>query len=102
MVNKYIEQAFIEMALFPACHGEDLSRSGWRAPQFFGPRQIERGERGIEMKIQHGFGAGLTVGEAGELFAVAKEKLDLAVTTHKTIDLVVQTQVKKMQRKMQK
>ncbi len=49
----------------------------WRAPQFFGPRQIERRERGIEMKIKRGFGAGLTVSESGELFAVAKEKLDL-------------------------
>ena len=50
----------------------------WRAPQFFGPRQIERGERGIAMKIQRRFGAGLTITESGELFAVAKEKLDLA------------------------
>ena len=77
MLNKYIEQAVIEMSLFPARHREDLGRRSGRAPQFFGPYQIERGERGIEMKVQHRFGAGLTVGEAGELFAVAKEKLDL-------------------------
>jgi hypothetical protein len=50
----------------------------WRAPQFFGPRQLERGERGSAMKLQRSFGAGLTVRESGELVAVAKEKLHLA------------------------
>ena len=33
---------------------------------------------------------------------ILKPLLDVAVATHKTIDLVVQTQVKKLQRKMQK
>jgi hypothetical protein len=32
-------------------------------------------------------------------FAVFNEILDVAVATHKTIDLVVQTRVKKLQRK---
>ena len=77
MLTKYLEQAFIEMPLFPACHREDLQRRIGRDPQVFSPCQIERGERGIAMKIQHGFGAGLTVTEPGELFAVAEEKLDL-------------------------
>jgi Holliday junction resolvase-like predicted endonuclease len=31
----------------------------------------------------------------------AVEEVDVAVATHKTIDLVVQTQVKKLQRNMQ-
>ncbi len=35
-------------------------------------------------------------------FAVAEGFLDVAVATHKTIDLVVRTQVKKLQRNMQK
>jgi hypothetical protein len=77
VLNKDLEQAFIEMPLFPAGHRENLSRRIRRAPQFFGPRQIERRERGIAMKIQRGFSAGLTVTEPGELFAVANEKLDL-------------------------
>ena len=77
MLNKDLKQSFSEMPWFPAGHREDLSRMVWRAPQFFGPRQIERGERVIAMKIQRSFGAGLTVSESGELFAVAKEKLDL-------------------------
>ena len=46
-------------------------------PQFLGPRQIERRERGIKMKIERGFGSCLAVREARELFAVSKEKLDL-------------------------
>ena len=54
------------------------------------------------MKIEDRLGAGLTIREAGELFAIPKEKLDVAVATHTTIDLVVRTQVKKLQRKMQK
>jgi hypothetical protein len=36
--------------------------------QFFGPRQIERRQGRIEMKIKHRLGPGLTVREAGELF----------------------------------
>jgi hypothetical protein len=35
-------------------------------------------------------------------FAVTEGFLDVAVATHKTIDLVVRTQVKKLQRNMQK
>jgi len=69
--------------------------------QFFGPRQIERRQRRIEMKIEDRLRPGLTIGEARELFAVPKEKLNVVVATHKTIDLVVQTRVKKLQRKMQ-
>jgi len=37
---------------------------------------------------------------AGQLLDPAVEFFDVAVATHKTIDLVVQTQVKKLQRKM--
>ena len=39
--------------------------------------QIERRQRGVEMKISSCFCACLTVEEPGELFAVAEEKLDL-------------------------
>ena len=88
------------MTLFPTRHREDLGRLVGRGKHFLGPRQIERRQRGIEMKIERGLGAGLTVREAGKLFAVPKEKLDVAVATHKTINLVVHTQVKKLQRKM--
>jgi hypothetical protein len=34
-------------------------------------------QTGIEVKIEFGFGAGLAIAQAGELFSVAKEKLDL-------------------------
>ena len=39
--------------------------------------QIERRQRGIEVKISGCGGACLTVQQSGELFAVAEEKLDL-------------------------
>ena len=65
------------MPLFPAGHREDLRRMVWRDKQFFGPRQIERRQCSIEMKIKRGFSTGLTVTQPGELFAVAEEKLDL-------------------------
>jgi hypothetical protein len=39
--------------------------------------EIERCQRGVEMKIYSRFCACLTVEEPGELFAVAEEKLDL-------------------------
>ena len=54
-----------------------MGELGCPCPQFFGPRQIERRERGIEMTIKRRFGAGLTVSESGELLAGAKEKLAL-------------------------
>jgi hypothetical protein len=54
------------------------------------------------MNLECRFGSCLTVIQPGELFAVAEENLDVAVSTHKTIDLVVRTQVKKLQRNMQR
>src|SRR4051794_38159910 len=65
------------MPLFPACHREDLRRMVRRDKQFFGPREIERRERGIEMKSKRGFGSYLTVTQPSELSAVAEEKLNL-------------------------
>ena len=77
MLNKDIEKSFIEVPLFPAGHREDLRRMVWRDKQFFGPRQIERRQCSIEMKIKRGFSTGLTVTQPGELFAVAEEKFNL-------------------------
>src|SRR5688500_20269370 len=39
--------------------------------------ESHRTQTGIEVKIEFGFGAGLAIAQAGELFSVAKEKLDL-------------------------
>jgi hypothetical protein len=76
-LKKDIEQAFIEIPVFPAGQREDLRGIVWRGKPFFGPRPIERRKRGPAMKIQRGFGPCLTIGEPGELLAVAKEKLDM-------------------------
>src|SRR5918992_1852052 len=36
-----------------------------------------RTQTGIEVKVEFGFGAGLTIAQPGKLFSIAKEKLDL-------------------------
>src|SRR5262249_43859733 len=43
----------------------------------FGTRQVERRQRGVEMNIESRLGSCLTVTQAGELFAIAEEKLKL-------------------------
>ena len=83
MGNQYIEQAFIELALFPTGHREDVGALVGLGPQFLGASQIERRQRGIEMKIEGRLGSRLTVREAGELFAVAEEKLNGMITNDK-------------------
>jgi hypothetical protein len=75
VLNPYSTQSFREMPLFPAGHREDLSPRVGRAPQFFGPRQSERRARGMAMKLQRRFGAGLPVRESADLVAVTKENL---------------------------
>jgi len=75
--HKYIEQAFVEVTLLPACHREDVWLLPLRYPQVLSAHQIERRQGSMKMKISSCFGAGLTVEEPGELFAGAAEKLDL-------------------------
>ena len=41
------------------------------------PCQIERRQRGVELKIEDCCGARLTIGEASKLFTIAEEKLNL-------------------------
>src|SRR4029450_13789358 len=51
LLHKYIEESFVEVTLLPACHRED----GWLLAllhaQILSAHQIERRQRGIEMKI---------------------------------------------------
>ena len=65
------------MPLFPACHRENLGRRGGSSKHFLGPRQIERRQRSIKMKIERRLGSCLTVTQPGELFAISEEKLNL-------------------------
>src|SRR5262249_16762800 len=65
------------MTLFPAGHREDLWREAPTGKPFFGTRQVERRQRGVEMNIESRLGSCLTVTQAGELFAIAEEKLKL-------------------------
>ena len=76
LLHKYIEQAFVELALLPACHREDVGLLALLHPQVFSAHQIECRQRGVEMKISGG-GACLTVEEPRELFTVTEKKLDL-------------------------
>src|SRR6266446_9434363 len=54
--------------LLPACHREDVWLLALLHPQVLSTHQIERRQRGVEMKISGGGGACLTVQQAGELF----------------------------------
>src|SRR5215211_7937089 len=51
LLHKYIEQALVELTLLPTCHREDV----WLLPllhtQVRSAQEIERGQRGFEMKI---------------------------------------------------
>ena len=77
LLHKYIEQSFVELTLLPACHREDVWLLALLHAQVLSAHQIERRQRGVEMKISYRFCSGLTVEEPGELFAVTEEKLDL-------------------------
>src|SRR5215472_8422418 len=77
LLHKYIEQSFVEVTLLPACHREDVWLRALLHTPILSAYQIERRQRGVEMKIEGGGGACLTVEEPGELFAVTEEKLDL-------------------------
>src|SRR5436190_4227493 len=68
---------FIELALFPTGHREDVRELTGLSRQFLGPRQIQCRQRRIEMNIEDRLSAGLTIGQAGELLAVTKEELNL-------------------------
>src|SRR5262245_38320053 len=49
--HKYIEQSFVELTLLPAGHREDVWLLALRHAQILSAYQIERRQRGIEMKI---------------------------------------------------
>ena len=66
------------------------------------PLQFDKAtQRGKEMIGLRGDGLRGGLGQRDVLFERLMITLDVAVATHKTIDLVVQTQVKKLQRNMQ-
>src|SRR5262249_25520738 len=77
LLHKYIEQSFVEVTLLPACHREDVCLLALLHAYILSAHEIERCQRGVEMKIEGGCSACLTVQEPGELFAVTEEKLDL-------------------------
>jgi len=49
--HKYIEQAFVALALLPACHREDVGLLALLYAQVLSARQMERRSRGVAMKI---------------------------------------------------
>src|SRR5262249_12992825 len=51
LLHKYIEQAFVEVTLLPACHREDVWLRALLHAQILSAHQIERRQRGVEMKI---------------------------------------------------
>jgi hypothetical protein len=65
------------LTLLPACHREDVWLLALLHAHILSAHQIERRQRGVEMKISGGGGACLTVEEPGELLAVTEEKLAL-------------------------
>ena len=81
------------------------------AKQFIGPfgrgathpqTQEQAGnQRHVDLQLHAVLTLAKQVTAAQDTFEPAEEEFDVAVATHKTIDLVVQTQVKKLQRNMQ-
>ena len=51
LLHKYIEQALVELTLLPTCHREDVWRLTLLHTQVRSAHEIERRERGVEMKI---------------------------------------------------
>src|SRR5499433_3805482 len=51
LLHKYIEQSFVALTLLPACHREDVGCLAWLHAHILSAYQIERRQRGIEMKI---------------------------------------------------
>src|SRR5262249_5832101 len=51
LLHKYIEQSFVEVTLLPARHREDVRLLTLRHAQILRAHQIERRQRGVEMKV---------------------------------------------------
>src|SRR5262245_66679799 len=51
LLHKDIEQSFVELTLLPACHREDVWLLALLHAQILSTHQIERRQRGVEMKI---------------------------------------------------
>jgi len=78
-----------------------LERKMIELSSHFQPLQFDKAtQRGEEMIGLGGDRLGGRLGERDIVFERLVVTFDVAVATHKTIDLVVQTQVKKLQRKM--
>jgi hypothetical protein len=56
----------------------------------------------VDLQLHPIFTLAEQMATAQDTFQPAEEKFDVAVATHKKIDLVIQTQVKKLQRNMQR
>jgi hypothetical protein len=61
------------MALFPPRHREEVGTRRGLLLEVCGACEIERSQCGMEMNIEDRLSTGLTLGQAGELLAVAKE-----------------------------
>src|SRR5262245_65458957 len=51
LLHKYLEQSFVEVTLLPARHREDVWLLTLRHAQVLSAHQIERRQRGVEMKV---------------------------------------------------
>ncbi len=76
MLTNSVDEMLIEGTPFETGHGK---RCHWLPALLtsfeFGQRDCA--QTGIEVKVEFGLGARLTVGQTGKLFGVAKQKLDL-------------------------
>ena len=67
----------IEFAAFIRGHRKDKRLIGMPLLIRLPFSQIQRGQRGVEVKVKLLFATGLTIGEAGELFRFPENKFDL-------------------------
>jgi hypothetical protein len=76
VLTNAIDQVLIESPTLETGHGKHMVAVAILMT-YFELGEGHRTQTGIEMEIEFGFGASLAIAQAGELFGVAKEKLDL-------------------------
>jgi hypothetical protein len=74
VLHKYIEQAFVELTLLPACHRADVWLLALLHAPVLSADQLARRQRGVAMNISGCCSTCLTVQQPRELCAVAAEK----------------------------
>ena len=74
MLTNAIDQVLIESPTLETGHGKHvIAVAIWMTRFEFG--EGHRTQTGIEVKVEFGFGAGLTIAQPSKLFSIAKEKL---------------------------